>query len=272
MSPFPHFTYRKGWKYSILFIVLEIVCGNLKNRQIICSLNSIKFYIADCERSYQKFYIKLFSRMWIFRQILSDQSLLQRAVIDFKFGEEAKVIFLLFSWTLGLTFVFSSPPSSAFAYNVIIKKLFLGDLQKRSRLIVKQRKYVKLIFSNQDWEFYHPKTPAVIKTSILERQSRWRKLLWLISYKPTIHFVLIVLLFFMYSLSIKSSTKRLLPTLPSHLRTSDRVCFGLLFHKVIGYILCIYIAVQCLLIYINILLPVVHLFVQLKAIHRKIIM
>ena len=66
---------------------------------------------------------------------------------------------------------------------------------------------VNLIISNQDWEFIHPKTPAVIKTSILERQSRWRKLLWLISYKPTIHFVLIVLLFFMYSLSIKSSTR-----------------------------------------------------------------
>ena len=184
MSPIPHFTYRKGWKYSILFIVLEIVCGNLKNRQIICSLNSIKFYIADCERSYQKFYIKLFSRMWIFRQILSDQSLLQRAVIDFKFGEEAKVIFLLFSWTLGLTFVFSSPPSSAFAYNVIIKKLFLGDLRKSPRWNVKERNCVQLIISYQIRTVNtFQRLRLSIKTSIVEKAVKVKDFNFVIDYK-----------------------------------------------------------------------------------------
>ena len=62
MSPFPHFTFKKRLKISILFIILEIVCGNLKNRQIICYLNSIKFCIDDCERSHQKFYVENIKR------------------------------------------------------------------------------------------------------------------------------------------------------------------------------------------------------------------
>ena len=88
--------------------------------------------------------------MWILRQILSDQSLLQRAAIDFKSGDLRKKPRLnpFSSWTLSLMFVFSSPLSSTFA-NVIVKELFLGHLRKRSRWNVKQRNCVQLIFSYQ---------------------------------------------------------------------------------------------------------------------------
>ena len=176
MSPFPHFTFKKRLKISILFIILEIVCGNLKNRQIICSLNSIKFYIADCERSYQKFYIKLFSRMWIFRQNLirskfAAESCLRLQVL--RPEEEEKVYPFYLVESLSLTFVFSSQPSSAFAYIVVNKNLFLGDLRKSPRLIVKPRKCVKLIFYDQDWERTPPDSGCPSRPASWKRQSRW---------------------------------------------------------------------------------------------------
>ena len=196
--------------------------GKLKNRQIICCLNSIKFYIDNCERSYQKFYIKLFSRMWIFRQILSDQSLLQRAVIDFKFGEEAKVIFLLFSWTLGLTFVFSSPPSSAFAYNVIIKKLFLGDLRKSPRWNVKERNCVQLIFSYQIRTVNtFQRLRLSIKTSILEKAVKVKAFNFVNDYKFIFQSCNIMLLFSCTVWAIHLLQDSFLLCLPL---LADRVC------------------------------------------------
>ena len=67
-------------------------------------------------------------------------------------------------------FIFSSPLSSTFAYIVVNKKLFLGDLRKRPRLNVKPRNYVKLIIPNQDWDPIHSSRLRLsIKTSIVEK-------------------------------------------------------------------------------------------------------
>ena len=143
----------------------------------------IKFITIIVKEAIRNFLLNSSQEMWIFRQILSDQSLLQRAVIDFKFGEEAKVIFLLFSWTLGLTFVFSSPPSSAFAYNVIIKKLFLGDLRKSPRWNVKERNCVQLIFSYQIRTVNtFQRLWLSIKTSIVEKAVKVMALNFVIDY------------------------------------------------------------------------------------------
>ena len=82
--------------------------------------------------------------------------MLQRAAIDFKSEDLRKKP--------------SSPLSSTFAYIVVNKKLFLGDLRKRLRLNVKPRNYVKLIIPNQDWDPIHSSRLRLsIKTSIVEK-------------------------------------------------------------------------------------------------------
>ena len=100
-----------------------------------------------------------------------------RAASDFKSWDLRKkkrlYPFYLFE-SLSLTFAFSSQPSSAFAYIVINKILFLEELRKRPRLIVKPRKCVKLIFYDQDWERIPPDSGCPSRPASWKRQSRWR--------------------------------------------------------------------------------------------------
>ena len=93
-----------------------------------------------------------------FQTNLIRSKLLQRAASDFKSWDLRKKKRLLpfyLSWTLSLMFVFSSPPSSAFAYIVVNKNLDCERIPSDSGC---------------------PSRPASWK-----RQSRWRLLtLWLI--------------------------------------------------------------------------------------------
>ena len=122
-----------------------------------------------------------------FQTILSDPSLLQRAVSDFKSWDLRKKKRLLpfyLSWTLSLMFVFSSPPSSAFAYNVVIKKLFLGDLRKSPRWNVKERNCVQLIISYQIRTVNtFQRLRLSIKTSIVEKAVKVKDFNFVIDYK-----------------------------------------------------------------------------------------
>ena len=86
--------------------------------------------------------------------------------------EEEKVYPFYLVESLSLTFVFSSQPSSAFAYIVVNKNLFLGDLRKSPRLIAKPRKCVKLIFYDQDWERTPPDSGCPSRPASWKRQSR----------------------------------------------------------------------------------------------------
>ena len=183
MSPFPHS--EKVENIVFYFIVLEIVCGKLRNRQMNCNLKwslSVVFYIVKkkihakfcslkkCEISDKLIQIKVCCESCHRLQVQGPE-------------EEAKVKSILSSWTLSLMFVFSSPLSSTFA-NVIVKKLFLGNLRKRPRWNVKQRNCVQLTFlSNQDWELIPPDSGCPSRPASWKRQSRWRAFNFVIDYE-----------------------------------------------------------------------------------------
>ena len=93
-------------------------------------------------------------------------------------------------------FVFSSPLSSTFAYIVVNKKLFLGDLRKRPRWNVKERNCLQLIFSYQiRTGNTFQRLRLSIKTSIVEKAVKVKDFNFVIDYKLILQSCNIMLLF-----------------------------------------------------------------------------
>ena len=93
-------------------------------------------------------------------------------------------------------FVFSSPLSSTFAYNIVIKKLFLGDLRKSPRWNVKERNCVQLIFSYQIRTVNtFQRLRLSIMTSILEKAVKVKAFNFVNDYKFIFQSCNIMLLF-----------------------------------------------------------------------------